>query len=43
MFAASYLRRYGLDALFDIEHPTYSMASEQVLGRARDIFLEAHS
>jgi hypothetical protein len=38
--AASYLREHGPDALFDIEHPTYPMASpEQVLGRAGDLFL----
>ena len=38
--AASYLREHGPDALFDIQHPTYPMASpEQVLGRAGDLFL----
>jgi hypothetical protein len=38
--AASYLRQHGPDALFDIEHPTYPIASpEQVLGRAGDLFL----
>jgi Phytanoyl-CoA dioxygenase (PhyH) len=38
--AASYLRARGPDALFDIEHPTFPMASpEQVLGRAGDLFL----
>lgn len=38
--AAAYLREHGPDALFDIVHPTYPMASpEQVLGRAGDLFL----
>jgi hypothetical protein len=38
--AAAYLCRHGADALFDIEHPTYTVgAPDQVLGQAGDLFL----
>jgi hypothetical protein len=37
---AAYLRAHGPDAIFNIEHPTYDMATpEQVTGRAGDLFL----